>query len=315
MGKGVLLIGGSGFIGRHLLEACLQRGYEVTLLNRGRRATRYGVGVTHIVGDRRHLDRAVLSGLESGWDAVIDTCAYSAEDMSIGRCIPTRRYLLLSSCSVYGSVTGSQLTSERSPVDSSGPARGKLDCERLASELPAEVLVVRLGLVTGPGDPSGRLTYWVERCLRGESVLVPAEPDQPVQMIDVRDVAAFLAVAATSSLCGTVNVAGAVATFEETLRLVSDATRTAPSLRWVAGPVVLRHGVRPWREVPLWLPAGHPYRPHMRTNAGRARAAGLTLRPLAATVEDVTQWHRSDRTWHPEWLPTGRERAVLAEAG
>jgi 2'-hydroxyisoflavone reductase len=310
MGTRVLLIGGTGFIGDHVLAACRAHGHEVTLFNRDRR--RVPDGLACIVGDRRRPTPAARAALAAGWDAVIDTCAYTATDIAISRSIPTRRYLLLSTCGVYRSTGCPQIIDERAPVDTRGAAAGKLDCERTVTALQAESLVVRLGLVTGPGDPTGRLAYWIERCLGGGDVLVPVDPDQPVQMVDVRDVAVFLASAVESELRGVINIAGTVTTFAELVRLIMAVASVTPTLRWLPEKVAMSHGVQPWREVPLWLPADHPYRAHMRTGTERAARAGFALRPLTATLHDVIAWYRTHRRWQPDWLPLERERAILA---
>lgn len=309
MGSRVLIIGGTGFVGRHLVDACLERGHEVTLFNRDRRPGKPLDDVRHIVGDRQ---RSAPAG---DWDVVIDTCAYAAQDMSVSRLLSAHRYILLSTCGVYRAAGAAEIADEWAPVDLDGPARGKLDCERMVAWASPQSLIVRLGAVTGPGDPSGRLAYWVDRCLRGEQVLVPADREQPVQLVDVRDVAVFLASAVESALSGVVNVAGPVTTFERLLHLVAAATGSRLPIEWLPESAVLGHGVRPWREVPLWLPVGDPYRAHMRTGTGRAAEAGFAPRPFAETVDDTAHWFRANRTWHPDWLPLRREQAILAGRG
>lgn len=315
MGSRVLIIGGTGFIGRYLVHACLTLDHEVTLLNRDHRPGPRAHDVVRLVGDRRDPGPDLLTALAVGWDAVIDTCASSADDMLLARQIPTRRYLLLSTCGVYRGVGVVRVPNEDAPVDPEGPERGNLACERVAADLPGTALTVRLGAVTGPGDPSGRLAYWIQRCLHGGDLLVPAEPGQPVQLADVREVAGFLAVHVASDLRGVVNVAGPATRFEDLLTMVMTATGSGARPRWVPEATVLDHGVRPWRDVPLWLPAGHPYRAHMRTGARRALQAGFTPRPLATTVADTVRWYRANRHWHPDWLPVDREQSILTRIG
>ncbi len=311
MGSTVLIIGGTGFIGRHLVDACLDRGHEVTLFNRDRRPGRPR-DLAHIVGDRR---RPEPTSLATGWDIVIDTCAYAAPDMAVSRLIATHRYVLLSTCGVYQGGVAKEITGEDAPVDPDGPAAGKLDCERLAADLPGELLVVRLGVVTGPGDTSGRLTYWVERCLRGHDVLVPASRDQPVQLVDVRDVATVLASAVESDVSGVINIAGPVTSFENLLHLVVAATGSRSPLRWVLEHVALAHGVRPWHQVPLWLTTDSAYRAHLRVGSGRAHDIGFRPRTIAETVQDTVRWYRANRAWHTGWLPEHVEREILTGLG
>ena len=109
----MLIIGGTGFIGRHLVDACLDRGHEVTLFNRDRRPGRPR-DVRHIVGDRRRPEPA--AAITASWDVVIDTCAYAAQDMSISRLITTRRYVLLSTCGAYLPVGEEEITDEDAPA-------------------------------------------------------------------------------------------------------------------------------------------------------------------------------------------------------
>ncbi|WP_433724579.1 NAD-dependent epimerase/dehydratase family protein [Actinoplanes sp. CA-051413] len=307
----VLVIGGTGFIGGHIATACLERGHEVTVFNRGHHPT--PANAATIVGDRRHPSPAARVALATGWDAVIDTCAYSAADMA--GAVSARRYVLLSTCGVYQATDLGEIANEDVPVDQCGSAGGKLDCERIAARLSAECLIIRLGVVTGPGDPSGRTAYWFERCLSSRDVLVPVKPEQPVQLADVRDVAAFLADALRSGLAGVVNVAGPVTSFANFIRLVVAATRREPRLHWLPEETVLGAGVQPWRDVPLWLPEGHPFRAHMRTGTDRANRAGLVTRTASTTIEDLAQWHGSTRRWHSDWLPWEREQTILAERG
>ncbi|MBO3741635.1 NAD-dependent epimerase/dehydratase family protein [Actinoplanes flavus] len=309
MGIRVLVIGGTGFVGSHVVAACVDRGHDVTVFSRGRRPV--VSGVASIVGDRRRPGPATRADLESSWDTVIDMCAHTASDMDVSQNIPATRYLLLSTCGVYQAAGLSRIADESVPVNSNGVARGKVQCERRAALLPAQSLVVRLGVVTGPGYPSGRATYWLDRALLGTSVLVPARPDQPVQLVDVRDVAGFLAAMVDSEQTGVVNVAGPITLFAEFIDLIRAAGHSESQFHWAPEQFVLARGVLPWQEVPLWLPTDHPFRAHLRTGTDRATHMGFVARPLAATIADLTSWYRTHRYRHPHWLALDREQALL----
>ncbi|MEV4705744.1 NAD-dependent epimerase/dehydratase family protein [Actinoplanes sp. NPDC049316] len=313
MGSRVLVIGGTGFVGSHLVAASVDRGHDATVFSRGRRPIT--PEVASIVGDRRRPGPATRADLETGWDTVIDTCAHTAVDMDVSQSIPATRYLLLSTCGVYQAAGLSRIADESVPANTHGVARGKVQCERRVALLPAQSLVVRLGAVTGPDDPSGRAAYWIDRALRGTGVLVPARPDQPVQLVDVRDVAGFLAAMVDSEHTDVVNVAGPITLFAEFIDLIRAAGHGESEFDWAPEQFVLARGVRPWQEVPLWLPTDHPFRAHLRTGTDRAAQAGFVARPLAVTIADLTSWHRDHRCWHPYWLGLDREQALLQAIG
>src|SRR5437016_1680635 len=212
----LLILGGTRFVGRHLVTAALARNHEITLFNRGNHPSADLTNVEMIYGDR-DSDLAKLQG--GRWDAVVDTCGYlprtvraSAEILSDS----VDAYVFISSQSVYVdvSVPGVDesapvklLTSEQldqaNAIDSSGQASAatygamygglKALCEQSVEEvLPNRVLIIRPGLIVGPHDYTDRFTYWVVRVARGGEVLVPAPPDRHVQFIDVRDLAEWI---------------------------------------------------------------------------------------------------------------------------
>jgi nucleoside-diphosphate-sugar epimerase len=271
--------------------------------------------VEHLTGDRDgNLD--ALRGRD--WDAVVDTSAYvprvmrqSAELLrdSVGR------YVFVSTVSVYADPSvpldeGSPLAELEDPfTEDVMPNYGglKAACEYVLAEVYGDRgSSVRAGLIVGPYDPTERFTYWPRRLAEGGDVLAPGTPDRPVQVIDARDLAAFLLVLAERGPGGPVNATGEQIALGDLLaRVGGDAT-----LRWMDDDTLLTAGVEPWMELPLWLP-GDEYAGMMRTDISRAVAAGLTFRPLEETARDTLAWSLEAGEQRPT-LTRERERELLA---
>jgi 2'-hydroxyisoflavone reductase len=298
----LLVLGGTVFLGRHAVEAALSRGHEVTLFNRGRHNPALFPGVEKIRGDRDG-DLAALDGRR--WDAVLDTSGHaphavraSAERLAgaVGR------YIFVSTVAVYRDFPAVAGLDESRPVCSGqcpadeqiGPrAVGPLKalCERAAEAcLPGRVLCVRAGLLVGPFDPTGRFTYWPRRIARGGEVLVPGTPDVPVQLIDARDVAAWIIRMAEAGETGTYNATGP--DYPLTMRRLVEACRAASGsdarFTHVREDFLVSEGVT---RVAPWV-AGAPGAG--RVSCEKAIAAGLTFRPLSATARDTLGWDTAE---------------------
>ncbi len=319
----VLMLGGTRFIGRHIVGECLSRGDEVALLYRGRSPSPFAGLARHVLSDRRAPTAEATAMLAEPWDVVIDTSATDVDDLRtvVAALGEVGGYVFVSTCGVYRRVAGCPVLTERSPTivaDASHPARAsatrKLRCERyLRRNIDRRVplLIARLGLVVGRFDDSERFAYWLERALRGGDVLVPMDPGQPIQLIDAADVARFLRDAADQRLTGVVNVTGPRTTARELLDGVLTAAARAATTWWVGEDFALAHGVRPWTEVPLWLPTSTPERALMSVESVRAETAGLVCRPLAGTIADCLGWQALRRGWSQRWLDSARERDLL----
>ena len=299
----LLVLGGTRFVGRHVVEAARARGHRVTLFHRGRTGTELFPDVERRLGDRDGGLAALAGGR---WDAVVDTCGFvprivRASARALAGC---GRYLFVSSVSVYahpvppGATESAPLATLADPTreDMTGETYGALKalCERAAAdELGARLTVVRPGLVVGPHDPTDRFTWWVRRLARGGDVPAPGDPDQGVQFVDARDLAAFLVHLAERDVAGVYHAAGPAArlTMRAFLEGVRAATGSAARLVWMDEAFLLAAGVTPWVEMPLWLPAAESGLAAL--DAGHARAAGLALRPLAETARDTWAWDRA----------------------
>lgn len=322
----LLILGGTVFLGRALVDAALAAGHEVTLFNRGKSNPGLYPAVETLIGDRDGgLD--VLAGRR--WDVVVDTCGYVprlVRDAAVRLADVVDLYVFISSQSVYAdaSVVDQDETAAVGTLDDesveeiTGETYGPLKalCERAATEaMHGRCLNVRSGLLVGPHDPSDRFTYWPVRVAHGGEVLAPVTPDLPVQLIDVRDMADWILRAAASGLAGTYNVTGlepavTLGDVLETARVVSgsDARFT-----WLSEAFLNAHEVAFWTELPLVIP-GEAYAGFSTFNIDRALATGLTFRPLVETVRDTLAWaaeRPSDRRWRAGLAPE-REGELLA---
>ncbi|HJS94951.1 MAG TPA: NAD-dependent epimerase/dehydratase family protein [Solirubrobacteraceae bacterium] len=302
----LLVLGGTLFLGRHIVDAARGRDHELTLFNRGRTVTAPIPGVEQIHGDREH-DLARLAGRR--WDAVIDTSGYlprvvGASAQALAETVD--RYLFVSSISAYGrfpepGLDESAPTAPDPPPDTEDIlahyAELKAACERrLEQIMPGRVLVVRPGLIVGPHDPTERFTYWVRRAAAGGRVLAPRAPDQPVQLIDGRDLAAWIVRMAEAGATGIYNATGPATplTFGPMLERIVGATGGGAELVWIDEGRLAEAGVQPWDELPLWLDLDRQpdFRGFLAVDIGRALDAGLSFRPLEETAADTLAWVR-----------------------
>jgi 2'-hydroxyisoflavone reductase len=312
----ILVLGGTQFLGRHVVEAALARGHDVTLFNRGLTRPDLFPGVEKLHGDRDG-DLAALEG--RSFDAVVDTSGYVPRIVqeTIDALGEVGHYTFVSSISVYADVSTppteeSPVAELEQPTEEWREAYGELKalCEDVVRERFPNAFIPRPGLIVGPWDPTGRFTYWPVRLAAGGRVLAPAPPDADAQVIDVRDLAAWIVSAAETGLTGTFNAVGP--------RLRRDAlleacrTDAEAELVWVDGDFLAEHEVGEWMELPLWL-HGPEYRGMLSVDPSRAIAAGLTTRPVAESARDTLEWVRSGEApaEPPAGLDPGKERAVL----
>ena len=294
----LLILGGTLFLGRHLAQEARRRGHELTLFNRGRTAPELFPEAEHLRGDRDG-DLGALRGRE--WDAVIDTSGNDPRVVgasaallapAVGHCT------FVSSISAYGSFPEPGMD-EHAPTALDGSAdvsegygAAKAACERVVAEaFSGRSCVVRPGLLVGPHDPTERFSVWVRDLAAGGRVRAPADRDQPVQLVDARDLATWLLDGAERERAGTFNATGPAEplTFGPMLERVRDATGAGAELEWVDGERLLAEGLEPWDDVPLWLdlPRHPELRGFMAVDIGRALGAGLAFRPLEETVRDL----------------------------
>ena len=308
----LLILGGTVFLGRHLVDAALARGHAITLFNRGQHNVDLfpAQRVEKLRGNRDgNLD--ALQG--KSWDAVIDTSGYvprivEASAKMLANAV--EHYTFISTISVFPDTIPPN-ADETAPViklpDESveqvtGETYGGLKalCEQVVERgLPGRALVIRPGLIVGPNDPTDRFTYWAHRIARGGAVLAPGNPSSPVQFIDVRDLAEWTIRLVEEKRTGVFNATGPAhpLTMQQTLDECVRVSQSDAHLTWVDEQFLLDHNVGPWIEMPLWVPEKDNSAGMMQINCAQAIAHGLRFRPLSETIRDTLAW---DATRPPE---------------
>jgi 2'-hydroxyisoflavone reductase len=313
----VLVLGGTAFLGRHLIDIAMARGHAVTVFSRGRHGEpRRGVEWLH--GDRS-ADLSPLAGRR--WDAVIDTSGYVPSHVRASAARLAEQvdhYTFVSTLSVYASSNEGPVdesgTLEQVPVEKlaaleaivpDGPVTAihygamygglKALCESAATEaMRGRTFIVRPGLIVGPYDYTDRFTYWPSRIARGGEVLAPGDPTASRRFIDVRDLSAWIVASIEGGRTGTYNATGP--NYDLTMERVLDECRNVSGsdarFTWVDDDFLVAYGADPWTGVPLWAPrALSPA--SFRGTFQRALDAGLDYRPLADTIRDTLAWDQS----------------------
>lgn len=304
----LLMLGGTGFLGPHIVRHALARGHRVTLFNRGRTGPALFPDLEHIEGDRysdlANIKKAVADGRR--WDSAIDTFAYvpsAVSDMLEALDGAARHYTVISTTSVYAdsNTPDADETAPLAEVDDATAAAipthrevgahygaMKARCEKAAETgLPGKALSIRPGLIVGPRDTSGRFTYWPVRASEGGTMIAPGTPKDPVQIIDVRDLAEFVVHSIERGLTGAYNAISPARHFtigsvvESSVRVAGAKTRP----EWIDAEFLGRHEVRPWQDMPCWVPPSAPgYAGFGLANCDKAIRAGLKIRTLDETV-------------------------------
>lgn len=324
----ILIMGGTGFLGPHIVEAARRRGHALTLFNRGKTHPGLFPDIEQLHGDRK-TDLSALGGRK--WDAVVDTSAYIPADVTRSAALlapSVGHYLLISTVSVYAKIDKPGLD-ESAPLATTGePDAQKVTnenygalkalCEQAAArELPKRLTVVRPGLIVGPGDPTDRFTYWPVRVARGGEVLAPGTPRDFTQFIDARDLADFIVLCLEKKTFGTFNAdaqAGSI-TMGRLLDTCKQVSSSDAAFTWVDAKFLEQQKIGPWSDLPAWIPAEGDDAGFGRVSAAKAKAAGLAYRPLADTVKDTLAWFRTEPAEHQAKLKSGlspeREAAAL----
>jgi 2'-hydroxyisoflavone reductase len=336
----ILIVGGTLFLGRHLVEAAVARGHDVSTFSRGRHISGARPDVESLRGDR-HADVSALMGRR--WDAAIDTCGYVPG--AVNRLLDVLataigHYTFVSSVSVYAdfapagtdetsplaTITQEQLreaeemaTGARATSRSYGEMYGALKalCERAAEgRMPGRVLTVRPGLIVGPYDYTDRFTYWVRRVSEGGSVLAPGTPVRRVRVIDARDLSEWIVRMAERQQTGVFNATGAEddLSFGRLLDVCRTVSESDARFAWIDETYLLDSGIQPWSELPLWIPQARNEIFEVRND--KAVAAGLTFRSLDATVRDTFEWDRARPNDEPlkSGISRDRERELMSDA-
>lgn len=325
----ILILGGTGFTGPHQVRYALSRGHRVTVFNRGKRQADLPDGVTHLVGDRNN-DLAALKGSHR-WDVIIDNpttfprWVRTAGEVLKGR---TDQYVFISTLSVFDKwnvpnmdehaplATMPDPTVEDMKYYGAMKALAERECEKW---YPGKVTVIRPGLIVGPGDETDRFTYWPVRIAKGGEVLCPPAWEA-AQIIDARDLAEWTIRMCEDRKFGIYNATGPRAPLTQAEMLAGIRAALSGSLdvklTFTEAKFLEEQKVRPWAELPVWIPGAGDFLNWGKANISKAVAAGLTFRPLAMTSADTLAWHRTRPAEQQEKLKAGltaeREAEVLA---
>lgn len=302
----ILILGGTGFIGPHQVEAALGRGHEISIFNRGKSGPEMFPQIENLVGDRNG-DLNALKGRK--WDAVIDNSGYvprwvkqSAELLSGN----VEHYLYMSSVSVYADTSSvnqnenGKLHELADPSVEEPTTKNYGSVKALSEKYVTDAFgkastLLRPGLIVGPGDPTDRFTYWPVRVFQGGEILAPGTPKDPIQCIDVRDLARWTIEAIEEKHYGPYNVTGPYhqMTMGEFLEIVKSTTNSQANFTWVSADFLSQEKVAPLNELPLWVPPNSDSGGFLRMDVSKAVNAGLTFRPMAETVQDSLAWYRT----------------------
>ena len=325
----ILILGGTGFIGPYQVRYARERGHKVTLFNRGRTNPSLFPNVENLTGDRSS-DLRSLEGRK--WDVVIDNSATDPTWVERSARLlqkAVKQYIFISTRSVYFdtsrvpmTVDAPVCTPENTPVPAGKPLpyclAKALSEKTLRGLMGDRTLIVRPSLVVGPGDLTDRFTYWPVRIERGGEVLAPGDGSDWVQIIDARDLAEWMIRLAEMGTMGTYNALGPKQprTFAELLHGIKAVTTSDATFTWVDHDFLIAHQVRPYQEMPVWMPSRDGKEGFARFDITREIELGLTFRSLAVTARDTLDYYHAQSPERQEKLRAGispeREAEVLA---
>lgn len=298
----ILIIGGTRFLGRHLVNSARARGHEVTLFNRGKTNPDLFRKVKKIHGDREKD----LNQLEGTWDAVIDTCGYVPRVVKLSANmlkLKTEKYVFISSISVYANFAKIGINEgdavakleDESVEEITGETYGALKalCENVVQDVYGiNSLIIRPGLIVGPHDPTDRFTYWVKRVAHGGEILAPEKPEAVTQLIDVRDLADFILTLIENDVSGVFNATGpdtplSFGLLLDTCKLVSGSDA---KFKWANLDFIVQNNITPWSDLPAYLPDVGEDVGFSKVDISKAINAGLKFSALENTVKDTLTW-------------------------
>lgn len=319
----LLVLGGTRFVGRAIVDAAVAAGHTVTLFNRGLTAPALYPELETVVGDRTQ-DLSALA--DRRFDVVLDVAGYRPDVVAVSAAAlrdRVDRYVFVSTVSVYADQSTPQFEHSATLVlDDTTPQADlygarKAACEELVRQHHGDrALLPRPGLIVGPHDPTDRFAYWPRRLARGGRVLAPGRPDDPLQFVDVRDLGSWLVAAAATDLHGPVNVVGTPLPFGELIDVCRTVSGVPADVVWAPADVLLAAGVDPWMGVPLWI-AAPGWEAANLVDSTIARAHGFHARPLDRTVADTLAWDLGRGGPEPgsEGMTADEEQRLLALLG
>lgn len=335
----ILIIGGTKFLGRHLVDAALQNGHEVTLFNRGKKYSDEKIETVEQIHGDRNSDLKKLGGRR--FDAVIDTSGYLPQTVRTSAEFlkdKVGQYVFISSASVYpetpepdydettptAALNDEQLE-QVALIDPKGELNGqvlgehygalkKLCEEEIERVMPNRVLNVRAGMIVGAFDWTDRFTYWVMRVRKGGTLLAPGKPENLVQMIDARDLSGWIIKMIETGENGIFNVTGKPfeMNFGQMLDAIKTATEAEAEFVWADEKFLTENNVQPWSEMPFYLPESFAEaRGFLAMNVDKALGKGLEFRDFSETVQDVLDWREKQDFEMKAGISAEREAELL----
>ena len=318
----ILIIGGTIFLGKHLVKSIDNSKHNLTIFHRGNHNIELDDNVEEILGDRReNLD--LLKNQK--WDVVIDTCGYFPEDVKKsvkylkGK---TNKYIFISTISVYKDFSekideSSEINLKDGDLDKEdgnnyGPFKAR--CEKIVKKFFNErYIIIRPGLIVGPDDPSDRFTYWVDRIAEGGKIIAPGRKKRQLQFIDVRDLAEWIIKIGEKDLKGVFNAVGPdyELTMKKFLNISANVFNKNLRFIWIEDEYLLEQKVKPWIELPLWLPDSYNMEGMMKVSSKRAIMNGLLFRDLDTTVKDVYSWLKNSERKLKTGMKREKEKKIL----
>ncbi len=337
----ILIIGGTKFLGRHLINAALQNNHKVTLFNRGRNYSEDDIkNVKQIHGDR-NSDLEKLGNRR--WDAVIDTCGYLPQTVRASAEFlkdKVNQYVFISSGSVYANTSkpnydettetktlDAEQKEEVEKIDPKGELNGltlgenygalKVLCEQAAENaMPNRVLNVRAGMIVGKFDWTDRFAYWVMRVARGGEILAPGSAENFVQLVDAGDLSNWIIKMIEENVNGIFNVTSKPfeLDFGKMLGAMKNTTESDAEFVWADEKFLSENNVAPWSEMPFYLPeSDEELRNFLTMNVDKALAKGLKIRPLNNTIAEVLNWRKNQDFEIKAGISDERERQLLKQ--
>ncbi len=327
----ILILGGTGFIGPYQVQYALDRQHKVTLFNRGQTNKELFPTVPRLLGDR-NLPNGHDALKKGTWDVVIDNPTTNPRWVrGAGEALKGRvgQYVFVSTISVFSdnSIVGMDENGPLlpaadidAPFDRNQYGQNKVRSEQEAKAQFGEnkVTIVRPGLIVGPGDLSDRFSYWPVRIDRGGEILAPGTPNDPVQYVDAHDLSEWIVRLGESHTIGTFNATGpkGPTNIAEMLLGIKSVTTSDAKFTWVPADFLAANQVRPWSDMPVWVPPVGRTAGFAAVNCQKAYAAGLTFRPLADTAKATLDWYKTRPAAEQEKARAGlapdKEKAVLA---
>lgn len=294
----VLVLGGTQFVGRAIVEALLAEGLHVTLFHRGRTAADLFPECSHLIGDRT---ADIQLAMNQNWNAVIDVSAYLPSQIRAALSLRTKHYVFVSTISVYdpsqkeGTIDESYPTFTAEEADEVTPKNYgplKVKCEELLEPaFGTKLTVLRPGIIFGPHDPTGRFPYWIQRFDLYDQILLPNRLDAMLQWIDVRDLAQFVLRCTTHTVLGTFNLTGPRMPITEVFDEIRTQTPRLHELVIADLEELKSLEVRPWIDLPL-IHADESGARFFDVSSQKAIDAGLTFRSVSKTVSATLEWTR-----------------------